>query len=255
MEDFIFGTLSTDELKLVYQRASHQGIHHAFHIDPSDPVVDRPVSVIVRTGADLAVNNVVCYYTLDGSQPAGSRGVAHNGQVIPLNRVSIDWDTFPWGYLTNWAAQLPPLPEGSVVRYRIGAWGSQGDEVFADWPDVKSTVEEAARAFFQKEPIAPVPFGDTSSGFTFNYYVDQLSAPLWARQGVIYPIFVERFFHGKGKSWNQTDDLKGFFGGTLWGVLEILDYFADLGATCIWLSPIFPIPTPHGYAATDYENI
>lgn len=255
MEDFIFGTLSTDELKLIYQRANHCGIQHGFRINPLDPVADRPVSVFVQIGADLPADNVVCYYTLDGSQPAGSRGVAHNGQVMPLKRVSIEWDTFTWGYLTNWEAQLPPQPEGSVVRYRISAWCNQGDEVFADWPDVKLTIEEAARAFFQKESVAPVRFGDPSNGVTFTYHVDRLSAPLWARQAVIYHIFVDRFFPGKGKSWKQTNNLKSFIGGTLWGVLEKLDYIADLGATCIWLSPIFPSPTPHGYDATDYENI
>jgi glycosidase len=38
-------------------------------------------------------------------------------------------------------------------------------------------------------------------------------------------------------------------------VAEKLDYISDLGATCLWLSPIFPSPTHHGYDATDYERV
>jgi glycosidase len=37
--------------------------------------------------------------------------------------------------------------------------------------------------------------------------------------------------------------------------LEKLDYIAELGASAIWLSPIFPSPTAHGYDATDYSTV
>jgi glycosidase len=72
---------------------------------------------------------------------------------------------------------------------------------------------------------------------------------------VIYQVFVDRFYPGRGRDWAQTDDLRGFCGGTLWGVAEKLDYIADLGVTCIWLSPIFPSPSHHGYDATDLYHV
>jgi glycosidase len=72
---------------------------------------------------------------------------------------------------------------------------------------------------------------------------------------VIYQVFVDRFFPGQGRDWLQTEDLLGFCGGTLWGVAEKMDYVADLGATCLWLSPIFPSPTHHGYDATDLYHV
>jgi glycosidase len=34
-----------------------------------------------------------------------------------------------------------------------------------------------------------------------------------------------------------------------------LDYLRDLGVTCLWLTPIFPAPSHHGYDATDYYSI
>ncbi len=77
----------------------------------------------------------------------------------------------------------------------------------------------------------------------------------WARQAVIYQIFVDRFYPGGGRDWLQTTDLRGFCGGTLWGVAEKLDYVAELGADCLWLSPIFPSPSHHGYDATDLMHV
>jgi glycosidase len=72
---------------------------------------------------------------------------------------------------------------------------------------------------------------------------------------VIYHVFVDRFYREGGQDWLQTGDLRGFCGGTLWGLAEKLDYVADLGATCLWLSPIFPSPTHHGYDATNLTRV
>jgi glycosidase len=38
-------------------------------------------------------------------------------------------------------------------------------------------------------------------------------------------------------------------------VRDKLDYLADLGITCIWLTPINPSPTYHGYDPTDYFSV
>jgi 1,4-alpha-glucan branching enzyme len=261
MQDFIFGTLSTDDLKLFHHRVARNGVHHAHVLNPLDPEVEKPVRISVRVGPDVRVDRIACYYTLDGSIPAGELGESYHGYVQPLERVRIEWDNFTWGFISYWEATLPPQPQGKVVRYRIGAWAERSKhptrkkEIFCDWPDIKSSLEEAARAFFHKEPPSATTLGDSARGVTFNYHVDRLKPPQWARESVIYQIFVDRFFPGKGRDWEQTDDLKGFIGGTLWGVAEKLDYVAELGATCVWLSPIFPSPTSHGYDAMDYEQV
>ncbi|MBU0495702.1 MAG: hypothetical protein KKA73_21945 [Chloroflexi bacterium] len=85
--------------------------------------------------------------------------------------------------------------------------------------------------------------------------MDHLGPPVWAREAVIYQVFVDRFYPGRGRDWLQTADLLGFCGGTLWGLVEKLDYVTDLGATCLWLSPIFSSPTHHGYDATDLYHV
>ncbi len=106
--DFIFGTFATDELKVVHHRAARHGVQHAYALTPRDPLPGEALTLTVTIGTDLSADHVACYYTLDGSQPQGQRGVAANGQVLHLNQVAVDWDVIAWGYLTRWQATMPP---------------------------------------------------------------------------------------------------------------------------------------------------
>lgn len=253
--DFVFGTLATDELRLLHHRLARQGVQHADDIAPLDPEPGQPVTLTVHVGQDVAANHVACYYTVDGTEPDGSRGQARHAQVVELRRVGLEWDTLAWGYVARWQGQIPGQPDGTNVRYRIGAWGDDTDEIFADWPRLKPTVEAAAAAFFRGEPLPPVPPAQPETRPVFNYHVDTFRVPDWARQAIIYHVFVDRFHPGAGRDWLTPDNLSGFFGGTLWGVRDQLDYIADLGADCIWLSPTFVSPTHHGYDITDYDHV
>ncbi len=93
--------------------------------------------------------------------------------------------------------------------------------------------------------------------------------------GAIYHIFVDRFAKGgktvcrpdaKMLSWetdtpeypkNQGDFLPNntFFGGTLWGVAEKIDYIASLGVDVIYLSPVFTAYSNHKYDTGDYMQV
>ena len=92
-------------------------------------------------------------------------------------------------------------------------------------------------------------------GKQYAYYVTDLGLPDWARDAVIYQIMPDRFFPGQGNPWKTPSNLSGFYGGTLGGITEKLDYIAALGANVIWMTPIFPSPTHHGYDATDLFSI
>jgi cyclomaltodextrinase len=252
--DFIFGTFATDELKVVHHRTARRGLQHHYDMLPRDPLPGQPVTLNVQTGIDLSADAVACTYTLDGSQPEGQRGVAANAQVFLLHKTGITWDSVAWGYVAHWQGTIPGQPEGTVVRYRIGAWAGDGAEVFADWPNAQDTAEQAAAAFFRGESLPGTLPGDPARGQTFSYHVDRLRSPDWARQAVIYQVFVDRFYPGDGRDWLEPASLRGFFGGTLWGVRDKLNYIQDLGATCIWLSPTWRSPTPHGYDVIDYTR-
>lgn len=255
--DFAFGTLSTDELKLYHHQLMRQGVRHAQEISPRKPGADEPITLYATTGVDVTASEMACYVTTDGSEPVGQRGVAQNGDVVPFAHVATTWDNFVWGYTTRWAATLPGFAAGTRLRYRIGAWGTGGEEIFADYPDLKLSAENAAnRHFSQNLPPDPsVRWGDPQPGTVFTLNVGQPGAPDWAREAIIYHIMIDRFYPGAGKSWRQTGDLNGFCSGTLQGVVEKLDYIAALGANCIWLSPIWATPSWHGYDTIDYREV
>ena len=94
--------------------------------------------------------------------------------------------------------------------------------------------------------------------------------------GIIYHIFVDRFNRG-GKftprdgsiyveDWShgipEYPEYPGaplknnrFYGGTLWGIIDKLDYIRSLGVSVIYLSPIFDAASNHKYDTGDYMTV
>ena len=108
------------------------------------------------------------------------------------------------------------------------------------------------------------------------------TVPSWFGGGVMYHVFVDRFFCGDGEvdlqkgrgnrpailnpDWEngipQYPDYPGaplannmFFGGNLWGVADKLDYLEALGVKVIYLSPIFKAYSNHKYDTGDYLTV
>jgi alpha-amylase len=82
----------------------------------------------------------------------------------------------------------------------------------------------------------------------FTLTACQWSPPIpaspWWNNTVFYEIFVRSFYDSNG------DGI-----GDLNGVTQKLDYLKDLGITGLWLMPIFPSPSYHGYDVTDYYSV
>lgn len=84
---------------------------------------------------------------------------------------------------------------------------------------------------------------------------------------LIYLIMPDRFSNGDPTNDNTEDttekanreSLGGRHGGDIQGIINHLDYIADLGATAIWNTPLLldndPRGSYHGYAASDYYKI
>lgn len=99
--------------------------------------------------------------------------------------------------------------------------------------------------------------------------------PDWIKGGIIYHIFVDRFYKTKinekkdniiiRNDWggipNYKPDENGeilnndFFGGNIEGIILKLPYLNSLGVTSIYLSPIFEAHSNHKYDIGDYLNI
>ncbi len=87
-------------------------------------------------------------------------------------------------------------------------------------------------------------------------------APSWARDAIFYQIFPERFANGDPSNdpagvvpWGGKPESNNYFGGDLQGIIEHLDYIADLGANAIYLNPIFASSSNHKYYTSDYLKV
>ncbi len=108
---------------------------------------------------------------------------------------------------------------------------------------------------------------DFSGCFSFPWMnaSDICSVPEWAARTVWYQIFPARFCRGQsdfvpaglaawpavGSGVKNTD----VFGGNLQGIIDKLDYIADLGISGIYLNPVNLSPSQHKYDTTDYLRI
>ncbi|GGA81004.1 maltodextrin glucosidase [Neiella marina] len=102
--------------------------------------------------------------------------------------------------------------------------------------------------------------------------------PQWIHRQVFYQVFPERFRNGDQRLNVQTDayryhgevatqsmpwgddilatgDQAAFYGGDLIGVEQGIDYIQQLGATAIYLNPVFSSPSSHKYDTEDYLNV
>ncbi|MFN8442495.1 MAG: alpha-amylase family glycosyl hydrolase [Caldilineaceae bacterium] len=99
--------------------------------------------------------------------------------------------------------------------------------------------------------IQPLPSGTPSAEAT-----PAVTAPpegqAWWNEAIFYEIFVRSFYDSNGDG-----------NGDLNGIIERLDYLndgnpqtnTDLGVTALWLMPIQPSTSYHGYDITDYYNV
>ena len=121
--------------------------------------------------------------------------------------------------------------------------------------------------------------------YQVTVYDPAYQTPEYLRHGIIYQIFPDRFYKDKNgqkgrlrkiaaahpdatfhEEWNERPTLDldpengdnralDFFGGTLRGIRQKLDYLADLGVSIIYLNPIFRAHSNHRYDTGSYEEI
>lgn len=120
--------------------------------------------------------------------------------------------------------------------------------------------------------------------FQITMYDPQFSVPDWMIGGVLYQIFPDRFrrdskfsterfrLHAENRperlyheNWLEDVDINGhpdtgyiacdFFGGSLQGIIEKLDYLHELGVSILYLNPIFTARSNHRYDTGDYEHV
>ena len=168
------------------------------------------------------------------------------------------------------------------LRLGIAMKLNKSDEMF-DYYSVTLVITDAIKYYFTIEIDGHKYcynkrglFTDIDTNYCFTI-VPGFKTPDWAKNAVMYQIFVDRFYNGdesndvenfeylylgmlarKVDNWNaplQNMDICNFYGGDLAGVMQKMGYLADLGIEVIYFNPLFVSPSTHKYDIQDYDYI
>jgi 4-alpha-glucanotransferase len=121
-------------------------------------------------------------------------------------------------------------------------------------------------------------YKDIPPSYQVTIYEPKRITPAWYKEGIMYQIFPDRFNRGADFSldnfprkvlihpnWSDSPhyfkndsghiEYWDFFGGTLDGITEKLDYLQSLNVSILYLNPIFKSRSNHRYDTADYMTI
>jgi len=98
--------------------------------------------------------------------------------------------------------------------------------------------------------------------YPYLWWTQDADPPAWAREAIVYQIFLDRFASGDmankppdARTWGRRPTRNAVFGGDLQGIFTHLNHLVHLGVNCLYLTPIFQSPSNHKYDTTDYLQI
>jgi neopullulanase len=159
-------------------------------------------------------------------------------------------------------SELAPKIEGKGVQLKQIIQTSNPNYLFLNL-DIAQAPAQTFKILFQKN-------NKTLQQYNYELKTRPTNASLlegYKNKDVIYLITPDRFANGNPNNDNAPnlgDKLNranpaGRHGGDLQGVLNHLDYIADMGFTTLWLNPILennmPEQSYHGYAITDFYQV
>jgi glycosidase len=229
-DDHIFGDLINLDQRIAQHQTDTVGVKHLHRLEPRKPQPDQTFAVLLSTCGPQPYDAARCWYNVEA--PPNAEGVAEGGE-IELTLTKTAWSDVNWSYIQLWTGAIPAQTAGTMVRYRLAAHLTGSNTwVYAD-----------------NQALTP----ETATEFAI--WVDENGVPTWARSAVVYHIFLDRFYPGDGKNWLPAKSISDFYGGTLRGVIQKLDYIQKLGFNTLWLSPFFPADSHHGYNGRDYYDV
>ena len=164
---------------------------------------------------------------------------------------------------------LPPAEGGFAGTYTVPGEGE------LCWYVFRLTRWDGTLSYLGKNGLRPDR--DGAERWQLTVYEDT-GTPDWFGRGVTYQIFPDRFRRTGtpdvsgmvGRRWlhESWDDQpvfrpdedgqitnRDFFGGSLAGITEKLDYLQSLSVTTLYLNPIFEAASNHRYDTADYRAI
>ncbi|GEP36412.1 alpha-glycosidase [Nocardioides psychrotolerans] len=154
-----------------------------------------------------------------------------------------------------WAGELPL--HNPVTHYRFLLAHGTGRDAAQRWVTAAGVIEH-----------------DGPDAFDFRL-TSHDGPPDWGRDGVVYQVFPDRFARSAAADARAVPDWAvpagwddevafepgdphtplQFFGGDLDGVVEHLDHVAQVGATILYTTPVFPGESNHRYNASTFDGV
>lgn len=200
--------------------------------------------------------------------------------ILPMQVVATTAD----GY-DLWETTLQAGDVGTILYYRFIL--QRGGETLFYEDDTFGA--DGSYNEFNKGGVGRLYTESVDASYQIAVYDPDFYTPEWFRNGIIYQIFPDRFRDGDPTNnpadgdeifygdyplifndvWNApmvdarvTLAPNGlgywnsdFYGGDLAGIIEKLDYIADLGVTGLYLTPIFLARSNHRYDTVDFLEI
>lgn len=145
-----------------------------------------------------------------------------------------------------------PVPVGTYT-FNLGIYGD-GVTYLEKWGSTSNTIARGQilrmPAVDLNDPDAGGSGGGQGGGQGSSEYQTGLGAydpdlpAIDRKSGIIYQINVYSFADSDGDGYGDFN-----------GITQHLDYLESMGATALWLSPIHPAQSYHGYDITNYDDV
>ena len=211
------------------------------------PLNENELMIGIKTGSDIRRVFIIYGDPFDGSVTPD--GWAWEGKRQEITRKK----DLP--YHTWWQVMVT-LPYGRC-KYCFELHGQ-------DESDVRYCLENG---FYTADELVTLRrITGNFPGFEFPWLdgAECVRVPDWVPHTVWYQIFPDRFCRDTASQepnalpWPAAEDAvtnNEHYGGTLRGIIEKLDYLADLNITGLYLNPVNASPSVHKYDTSDYLNI
>jgi len=151
------------------------------------------------------------------------------------------------GVRDYWSAVLP-VPT-SRLRYFFMLRGKVGEPTFF-----------SEQGFSDRPPKSAMYMGYFF--YPYDLPIDRFALPNWVLGTTFYLIFPDRYANGDPSNdpewvrpWGEKPVAGSFFGGDLAGIRSRLEWINELGARCLYLTPVFTAPSTHKYDPASYEEV
>ncbi|NQU09519.1 hypothetical protein HQ590_01900, partial [bacterium] len=164
----------------------------------------QPVTVWVKTGYQNEINRAYLYYTTDGATyPEGAAGQGKGSTQVVALQFHSNGPHDGTGLPDWWSGTISALPNGTVLRYKIGAYLTTAASVFpsdANAVALKKTMETLFRIQgFNATTIDYRPhndYGETATGLAEGFHVLRARSFLNRdSRASIFHTAVQTFYH------------------------------------------------------------